>query len=100
MRSKLVWFVGACVLVVAAGGAALAQMEKGENKMTAEEMKSALVKMNDSAWHTQDLDAAYEIYSDDVVFRRVPFPPVGLAQCCRLSVTRPCRPGPTRAGLP
>jgi steroid delta-isomerase-like uncharacterized protein len=44
--------------------------------MTPEEIKSALVKMNDDAWHKGDLDAAYEIYSDDVVFQRVPFPPV------------------------
>jgi len=39
-------------------------------------MKAALAKMNDDAWHQRDLDAAYEIYSDDVVFQRVPFPPV------------------------
>jgi steroid delta-isomerase-like uncharacterized protein len=44
--------------------------------MTPEEMKAALVKMNDDAWHKRDLDAAYEIYSDDVVFQRIPFPPV------------------------
>jgi steroid delta-isomerase-like uncharacterized protein len=44
--------------------------------MTPEEMKAALAKMNDDAWHKRDLDAAYEIYSDDVVFQRVPFPPV------------------------
>jgi steroid delta-isomerase-like uncharacterized protein len=44
--------------------------------MTPEEMKAALVKMNDDAWHTRDLDAAYAIYADDVVFQRVPFPPV------------------------
>ena len=44
--------------------------------MTPEEMKAALEKMNDDAWHTRDLDAAYQIYADDVVFQRVPFPPV------------------------
>jgi steroid delta-isomerase-like uncharacterized protein len=44
--------------------------------MTPEEMKAALVKMNDDAWHTRDLDAAYAIYADDVVFQRVPFPRV------------------------
>ena len=44
--------------------------------MTPEEMKAALAKMNDDAWHKRDLDAAYEIYSDDVVFQRIPFPPV------------------------
>lgn len=43
--------------------------------MIPEEMKAALVKMNDDAWHRRDLEAAYEIYSDDVVFQRVPFPP-------------------------
>jgi steroid delta-isomerase-like uncharacterized protein len=44
--------------------------------MTPEEMRAVLVKMNDDAWHRRDLDAAYQIYSDDVVFQRVPFPPV------------------------
>ena len=44
--------------------------------MTPGDMKTALAKMNDDAWHRRDLDAAYEIYSDDVVFQRVPFPPV------------------------
>ena len=44
--------------------------------MTPEEMKAALAKMNDDAWHKRDLNAAYEIYSADVVFQRVPFPPV------------------------
>ena len=44
--------------------------------MTREEMRAALVKMNDDAWHARDLDAAYAIYADDVIFRRVPFPPV------------------------
>jgi steroid delta-isomerase-like uncharacterized protein len=44
--------------------------------MTPEEMKAALIKMNDAAWHRRDLDAAYEIYADEVVFQRVPFPPV------------------------
>jgi steroid delta-isomerase-like uncharacterized protein len=43
--------------------------------MIPEEMKAALVKMNDDAWHKRDLDAAYEIYSDEVVFHRLPFPP-------------------------
>jgi hypothetical protein len=32
--------------------------------MTPEEMKAALVKMNDDAWHKHNLDAACEIYSD------------------------------------
>ena len=42
--------------------------------MTSDEMKAALAKMNDDAWHAQDLGAAYEIYADDVVFQRVPSP--------------------------
>jgi len=44
--------------------------------MKPEQMKAALVKMNEDAWHRRDLEAAYDIYSDDVVFQRVPFPPV------------------------
>lgn len=44
--------------------------------MKAKEIKAALAKMNDDAWHRRDLEAAYEIYADDVVFQRVPFPPV------------------------
>ena len=44
--------------------------------MTPEEMKAALVKMNDDAWHKRDMDAAYAIYADDVVFHSPPFPPV------------------------
>jgi steroid delta-isomerase-like uncharacterized protein len=44
--------------------------------MKPEEMKAALVKMNDDAWHRRDLDAAYEIYSDEFVFQRIPFPPM------------------------
>jgi hypothetical protein len=32
--------------------------------MTPEEMKAALVKMNDDARHQRDLAAAYEIYCD------------------------------------
>ena len=44
--------------------------------MKPQEMKAVLAKMNDDAWHERDLDAAYEIYADDVVFHRVPFPPV------------------------
>lgn len=44
--------------------------------MTPEEIKAALTKMNDDTWHKRDLDAAYAIYADDVVFQRVPFPPV------------------------
>lgn len=44
--------------------------------MTPEETRTALTKMNDDAWHKRDLDAAYAIYSDDIVFQRVPFPPL------------------------
>jgi len=29
--------------------------------MTPEEMKAALEKMNNRAWHRRDLDAAYEV---------------------------------------
>jgi steroid delta-isomerase-like uncharacterized protein len=44
--------------------------------MKPEEMKAPLVKMNDDAWHKRDLDAAYAIYADDVVFHSPPSPPV------------------------
>jgi steroid delta-isomerase-like uncharacterized protein len=44
--------------------------------MTPEEMKTALIKMNDDFWHNRDIHAAYAIYADDVVFQRIPFPPV------------------------
>jgi steroid delta-isomerase-like uncharacterized protein len=44
--------------------------------MKPEEMKAALAKMIDDFWHKGDVDAAYEIYAEDVVFHRVPFPPV------------------------
>lgn len=44
--------------------------------MKPEELKTALAKMIDDFWHKSDIDAAYEIYADDVVFHRVPFPPV------------------------
>jgi steroid delta-isomerase-like uncharacterized protein len=44
--------------------------------MTPEEMKAAIRKMNDDTWHKRDLDAAYRIYADEIVFQRVPFPPV------------------------
>jgi steroid delta-isomerase-like uncharacterized protein len=44
--------------------------------MTPDEIKAILVKMNDDAWHKRDLEAAYQVYSDDVVFQRVPFPPL------------------------
>jgi hypothetical protein len=44
--------------------------------MTPEEMKAALVQMNDDAWHNRDVEAAYDIYSGDVVFHSPPFPPV------------------------
>ena len=44
--------------------------------MRPEKMKAALAKMIDDFWHKGDVDAAYEIYSDDIVFHRVPFPPV------------------------
>jgi steroid delta-isomerase-like uncharacterized protein len=44
--------------------------------MNPEEMKAAIIKMNEDAWHRRDLGAAYDVYSDDVVFQRVPFTPV------------------------
>lgn len=44
--------------------------------MTPEEMKATLTKMLDDFWHKEDVDAAYAIYADDVVFQRIPFPPV------------------------
>jgi len=44
--------------------------------MTPEEMKAALTKMLDDFWHKEDIDAAYAIYADDVIFQRIPFPPV------------------------
>jgi steroid delta-isomerase-like uncharacterized protein len=44
--------------------------------MNTEEMKAALIKMNDDAWHKRDVDAAYEPYADNIVFERIPFPPV------------------------
>lgn len=44
--------------------------------MTPEEIRAALIKMDDDVWQRQDLDAAYAIYADDVVFERAPFPPV------------------------
>jgi hypothetical protein len=43
--------------------------------MNPEEMKAALIKMNDDAWHKRNLDAAYEPYADDIVVERIPFPP-------------------------
>jgi steroid delta-isomerase-like uncharacterized protein len=44
--------------------------------MTPEEMKAALTTMLDDFWHKEDVEAAYAIYADDVVFQRIPFPPV------------------------
>ena len=44
--------------------------------MTPEEMRAALTKMLDDFWHKEDVEAAYAIYSDDVVFQRIPFPPM------------------------
>jgi steroid delta-isomerase-like uncharacterized protein len=44
--------------------------------MRPEEMKAALAKMIDDFWRKGDVNAAYEIYSDDIVFHRVPLPPV------------------------
>jgi steroid delta-isomerase-like uncharacterized protein len=44
--------------------------------MTPEEMRAALTKMLDDFWHKEDVEAAYAIYADDVVFQRIPFPPM------------------------
>lgn len=44
--------------------------------MTPEEIKATVENMNDDAWHKRDLDAAYAIYADDMVFHSPPFPPV------------------------
>jgi len=44
--------------------------------MKPEEMKAALAKMIDDFWHKGDVNTAYEIYSEDIVFHRVPFPPI------------------------
>lgn len=45
-------------------------------RMSPAEMKEALEKMNDDVWHRRDLEAGYSIYAEDVVFQRIPFPPV------------------------
>lgn len=44
--------------------------------MTPDEMKSAILMTNDDTWLRRDLDAAYEHFSEDLMFRRAPFPPV------------------------
>ncbi|MDZ4179901.1 MAG: ester cyclase [Coriobacteriia bacterium] len=44
--------------------------------MTPDDMKSTIRRANDDCWHMRDLDAAYERFSEDLVFRRVPFPAV------------------------
>ena len=44
--------------------------------MTPEEIKAAVEKMNDDAWHKRDLDGAFEIYAEDVVCHSPPFPPM------------------------
>jgi steroid delta-isomerase-like uncharacterized protein len=44
--------------------------------MTPEEITAAVIKMNEDAWYKRDLDAAYAIYAEDVIFQRFPFPPV------------------------
>jgi steroid delta-isomerase-like uncharacterized protein len=55
--------------------------------MTPQEMKSAIQKMNDDTWHKRDLDAAYRLYADGIVFHRVPFPPVTGKEANRASDT-------------
>jgi steroid delta-isomerase-like uncharacterized protein len=46
----------------------------GGNAMTPEEMKSAVLKANEDFWHKRDLDEAYRIVADEIVFHRPPFP--------------------------
>jgi len=40
--------------------------------MTPEEMKSAVLQMNEDSWHKRDLDEAYRLYADEIVFHRPP----------------------------
>ena len=44
--------------------------------MTPEEIKATVENMNDDAWHKRDLDAAFEVYAEDVICHSPPFPPV------------------------
>jgi hypothetical protein len=44
--------------------------------MAPEEMKTVLTKILDDFWHKEDIEAAYAICAGDVVFQRIPFPPV------------------------
>jgi steroid delta-isomerase-like uncharacterized protein len=44
--------------------------------MTPNDIKAVLEKMNDDAWHKRDLDAAFEVYAEDVVCHSPPFPPM------------------------
>jgi steroid delta-isomerase-like uncharacterized protein len=53
--------------------------------MTPEEMKSAILKMNEESWHERDLDEAYRLYADEIVFHRPPFPPVVGKEANRIS---------------
>jgi steroid delta-isomerase-like uncharacterized protein len=39
-------------------------------------MKSIIRTLNDDCWHKRDLDAAYRVYANDIVFQRPPFPKV------------------------
>jgi steroid delta-isomerase-like uncharacterized protein len=44
--------------------------------MLPDEIRAALTKMLDDFWHKEDVEAAYAIYADDVVFQRIPFGPI------------------------
>lgn len=44
--------------------------------MIPEDIRAALTKMLDDFWHKEDIEAAYSIYSDEVAFQRIPFPPL------------------------
>jgi len=44
--------------------------------MIPEDIRAALTKMLDDFWHKEDIEAAYAIYSDELAFQRIPFPPL------------------------
>ena len=44
--------------------------------MTRDEIASLISKMNDEAWQKRDMAKAYQLYDDEIVFHRPPFPPV------------------------
>ena len=45
--------------------------------MNADDMKTAIIEMNELSWHKRDMAATYDrFYADEIVFHRPPFPPV------------------------